>query len=59
MAFRFRVDQAGKLRARDDLKHALTNTACQIKTPIWLVSRGHVSQLCFEYATGEQYWALF
>ena len=53
------MGQAGKLRACDDLKNGLTNRACQIITPIKLVSWGHVSQLCRRYASDGLDWALF
>ena len=56
---RFGAEQADKLRACDDLKHGLTTKACRIKTPIKLVSRRHVSQLCRSYASDGRDWALF
>ena len=59
IVFRVGVDQAEKLRACGDLKHGLANKACQILTPIKLVSWGHVSQLCRRYASGGRDWALF
>lgn len=59
IVFRFGVEQADKLRACDDLKHGLTNKACQIMTPIRLVSWDHVSQLCRKFANDGQDWALF
>ena len=59
IVFRFGVEQADKLRACDDLKHGLTNKACQITTPIKLVSWGHVSQLRRSYASDGRDWALF
>ena len=46
IAFRFGVDQGGKLRACDDLKRSLTNLACSVLTPIKLVSWDHVAELC-------------
>ena len=45
IAFRFGVEQAGNLRACDDLKHALTNLARTVVTPIKPVSWGHLAQL--------------
>ena len=45
IAVRFGVEQAGKLRACDDLRHSLTNLACHVTTPIQLVSWGRISQL--------------
>ena len=59
IAFRFGVEQAGKLRACDDLKSGVTNKACRAHTPIKLVSWGHVSQLCRHIAADGRDWALF
>ena len=59
IAFRLGVEQAGKLRACDDLKHGLTNQACRAHTPIKLVSWGHLSQLCRSFAKDGRDWALF
>ena len=59
VAFRFGVEQAAKLRACDDLKHSLANSACTILTPLQLVSRGHLSQLRWKcYQTGRD-WSMF
>ena len=45
IAFRFRVSQAEKLRACDDLRHSLTNETCAVMTPTQLVSSDHIAQL--------------
>ena len=45
VAFRFGVKQGAKLRACGDLKRSLTNRRCQARTPIQLVSWGHLAQL--------------
>ena len=52
IAFRFGVDQAGKLRACDDLELSLTNAACRPHSPIKLVSWGRVSHLFRSFAQG-------
>ena len=59
IAFRFGVEQADKLRACDDPKHSLTNSACRVHTPVKLVSWGHVSHLRRIYAVDGMDWALF
>ena len=59
IAFRFGVEQADKLRACDDIKHSLTNSACRVHTPIKLVSWGRVSKLCRSYSVDGRDWALF
>ena len=59
IVFRFGAEQADKLRACGDLKHGLANKACQIPTPIKLVSWCHVSQLFRRYASDGRDWALF
>lgn len=43
IAFRFGVEQAGKLRGCGDLRDSLTNTACTIRTPITLPGWGHIA----------------
>ena len=58
VTFRFGVEQAAKLRACDDLKHGLTNTACAVRTPIQLVSWGHLAQLCRRSCESSRGWAL-
>ena len=42
-AFRFGVQQGGKLRAEDDLKRSQTNRAAAIRTPVNLPTRDHFS----------------
>ena len=59
VAFRFGVEQASKLRACDDLRHSLANQACLIATPIQLVSRAHLAQLCKRSCGDGRDWALF
>ena len=53
------VEQASKLSACDDMKHILTNAACVTETPIQLVSRDHLSQLCKRCFGQGRDWALF
>ena len=43
IAFRFGAEQGAKLRACDDLRHAGTNLACVVETPIKLVRWGQIS----------------
>ena len=45
-AYRFRAQQAEKLRAADDLKRSSTNEATAIHTPIDLASWDDLAQLC-------------
>ena len=45
MAYRLGAQQEAKLRACDDLKHSLANRFCRNKTPIQLVTWGHISKL--------------
>ena len=59
IAFRFGAEQADKLRACDDLRRSLTNSACRVHTTVKLVSWGHVSQLRRSYARDGRDWALF
>ena len=59
IAFRFGVEQAAKLRACDDLRHSLTNSACSVLTPIKLVSWDHLAQLCRRSCDKSRDWALF
>ena len=58
ISFRFGVEQAAKLRACDDLRHSLTNSACSVLTPIQLVSRGHLAQLRRRSCGESRDWAL-
>ena len=58
-AFRFGVAQGEKLRACDDLKHALTNRACIVRTPIKLVSWDHVAEVCRRAASSRSDWHFF
>ena len=58
IAFRFGVEQASKLRACDDLRHSLTNSACSVRTPIQLVSWDHLAQLCRLSCGKSRDWAL-
>ena len=57
IAFRFGVEQAAKLRACDDLRHSLTNSACSVLTPIQLVSWDHLAQLCRRSCGKSRDWA--
>ena len=59
IAFRCGVEQAAKLRACDDLRQILTNSACSVLTPIKLVSWGHLAQLCRRSCGKSRDWALF
>ena len=45
IAFRFGVEQIDKLRACDDLRHARTNLASVVQTPIKRARWGHVADL--------------
>ena len=58
IAFRFGVEQAAKLRACDDLRHSMTNSACSVMTPIQLVSWDHLAQLCRRSCGKSRDWAL-
>ena len=44
-AFRFAVIQGDKIRAFGDLRHFLTNRACDVLTPVKLVSLYRVAQI--------------
>ena len=57
IAFRFGLDQGGKLRACDDLRHARTTLACVVATPIKLVRWGHVVEHSNLANTGVRDWA--
>ena len=57
--FRLGVEQAAKLRARDDLKRSLANSARTILAPIQLVSWGHFPQLCRACFGSVIDWSLF
>ena len=57
--FRLGVEQDDKLRACDDLKHAMVNLACRVATPIKLVSWGHVAELCRSTANSIYDWEFF
>ena len=59
IAFRFGVEQAGKLRACDDLQHILANNDCGVHTPVKLVFWDHVSQMCHHFAADGRNWAMF
>ena len=59
IAFRFGVLQQDKLRACDDLKHAMTNLACVISTPNQLLSWDHISQLSQLMSEKGGDWVLF
>ena len=59
VAFRFGVDQSDNLRARDDLRHARTNLAFVVETPINLVRWGHLDELSNLVKIGERDWAFF
>ena len=59
IAFRFGVLQQDKLRACDDLKHAMTNLACAISTPNQLLSWDHISQLSQLMSEKGGDWSLF
>lgn len=58
VACTFGVEQADQLRACDDLKQSLTNTACRAHTPIKLASRDHSPQLRRTFAADGRDWAL-
>ena len=58
VAFRFGAEQGANVRACDDLKHSLTNSACAVLSPIQLVSWGHLSQLCRRSCGTGRDWAL-
>ena len=59
VAFRFGAKQDSKLRACGDLKHSLTNQCCQVRTPIQLVSWGHLAQLSQLCGGSSGEWRLF
>lgn len=59
VAFRRGVDQAAKLRACDDLRRSLANSACSALTPAQLVSRGRMSQISHRRCGAGRDWALF
>ena len=58
IAFRFGAEQAAKLRACDDLRRSLANSACSVLTPIQLASWGHLAQLCRRSCGESRDWAL-
>ena len=57
MAFRFGVEQSDKLRACDDLRHARTNLACVVETPIKLVCWDHLVEIANLVNDGKRDWA--
>ena len=57
IAFRFGVPQDDKIRGCDDLKYSLTNTACQILTPITICGRDHIAEACFRLRSNSRPWA--
>ena len=59
IAFRFGAKQDAELRACDDLKHSLANRCCWNKTPIKLVSWGHLAQLSSITTEQGDEWHLF
>ena len=59
IAFRLGAEQAAKLRARDDLKHILANSARTIRTPMQLVLRGHFPQMFRRLRGSGRDWSLF
>ena len=59
LAFRFGVQQPDKVRAVDDLRHARTNTACQIATPNTLPTWDHIAQLALTGAAYQTNWSFF
>ena len=52
------MEQDANVRACDDLKHCLDNSACAVLSPIQLVSWGHLSQLCRRSCGTGRDWAL-
>ena len=59
VAFRFGVQQAEKLRARDDLRYAMTNLTCSVLTPIKLASWDHLAQMCRSVGPTKCDWHFF
>ena len=59
LAFRFGVDQNGKLRARGDLRRNMVNLDTSILTPITLPTWGHVSQLTKDVRYTQRKWPFF
>ena len=59
VAFRFGAEQSDKLRACDDLRHAETNLACVVETPINPVSRDHLVAASNLVSKKDQNWAMF
>ena len=56
-AFRFAVDQGGKIRACDDLKYSTTNQYCATKTPTKLPTWDHIGQMALEVNSTDRPWA--
>ena len=59
VAFRFGVEQSNNLRACGDLRHARTNLACAVETPIKLVRWRHLAELSNLVKLGGRDWAFF
>ena len=57
VAARFGAEQAAKVRACDDLKRFLANSACDVLTPIQLASWGRLSQMCRRCCGSGRDWA--
>ena len=56
IAFRFGVEQSGKLRGRDDIRDSLTNTARIARSPIALPGWGHIATDAKVLAPAERDW---
>ena len=58
IAFRLGVAKSDRLRGRDDLRDALTNTECTVRTPITLPGRGHISAATATLSKNRGEWPL-
>lgn len=58
VAFRITVNLAGKIRARDDLKHPHTNRGMRASSPITLPTWGIIAQQCYIIADTPRDWGL-
>ena len=56
IALRVGVEQAGKLRACDDLKHNWANLACSVWTPITLPTWDHIAQSALDLRKRKLDW---
>lgn len=56
VAFRFAVEQMGKIRARDDIKYPTENLYFSVWAPIKLPTWDHISQMARAVAGDNRQW---